>query len=211
MRHFPKSTSPTAFEDWKVKRGRRARYNNIPQALKQELRNSLSKEQSGLCCYCGISLKNDNVHIEHFKPQNDFPGQALNYKNLHASCMGKEYIPSEVYELDFCGHAKKNWYNPNLLVSPLDPNCESYFLYNFNGSVENNNNLAAKETIEKLNLDSYLLRSQRESAIEGIMSTIDIGESNDIKECIDFLETPDQDGNLNSFSFIIAGLLKTLI
>ena len=211
MRHFTKGESPKKFEDWKSSKGRAAKYNNIPAHIKEELRESLSKEQSNLCCYCGISLKDDNIHIEHFKPQKHFPGQTVNYKNLHVSCMGKAFIPSDVEELDFCGHKKGNWYDKDLLVSPLDPDCESYFLFSFDGSVTDNENCAAKETIEKLHLDKYLLRDQREKAIEGILDTLDLSNTLDIEECISFLETPDDKGNLSSFSYVIAGLLKTLV
>lgn len=211
MRHFTKEESPKSFEDWKASKGRAAKYSNIPAHIKTEVRESLSKEQANLCCYCGISLKDDNIHIEHFKPQKHFPGQALNYQNLHASCMGRLYIPSDVEELDFCGHEKGNWYDEELLVSPLDPNCEFYFLYGFDGSVTDNANRAAKETIDKLHLDKYLLRTQREGAIEGILDTLDLSNTDEIEECIVFLETPDENGDLSSFSFIIAGLLKALV
>lgn len=213
MRHFTKIDSPETFENWKTTQGRSARYDGIPSQIKKDLRESLSKEQSNLCCYCGVSLQEDNKHIEHFKPQSQFPGQALKYKNLHVSCMGKKHIISEVEELEFCGHEKGNWYDEDLLVSPLDPNCESYFLFNFNGSVIDNKNSAAKETIKKLNLDAYLLRCQREQAIEGFMEAIDL-ENPDVEEIeglICSLDTPDENGYLDSFSYIITGLLKSLI
>lgn len=211
MKHISKQNSPISFEDWKSQKGRDAKYKNIPQNIKDELKNSLLTEQNGLCCYCGLSINSQTSHIEHFKPQSQFNKQALNYNNLHASCIGKAYFDSEFEELEFCGHAKSDWYDPSLLVSPLDSNCESYFIYNYNGSVQDNNHTAAKETIEKLHLDKYLLRSQREEAIDGIMSTIDIDDTDDIVDTIRFLESPDEKGNLSSFSFVITQLLKGLI
>ncbi|WP_144596744.1 retron system putative HNH endonuclease [Bacillus cereus] len=210
MRYFKKQSSPTSFEDWKVSKGRSAAYKNIPIGIKEELRESLAQEQSGICCYCGISLK-DNIHIEHFKPQKNFRSRALDYGNLHASCMGKKYIKSEEEELDFCGHSKLDWYDEELLVSPLDPNCESYFRYNFSGSIEDQDHKAAEETIKRLSLNSYLITNQRLAAIDGIMETIDLEDTEDIKSCILYLETPNEEGELSSFSYIIVELLKTLI
>lgn len=169
------------------------------------------REQSNLCCYCGISLSDGNVHIEHFRPQQKFPEQALDYENLHASCMGKRYIPVEEKQLDFCGHAKKNWYDAQLLVSPLDPHCESYFSFNFDGGISANNSVAAAETIHHLQLGTYLLNIQRAAVIDGILETLDLENTDEIEAWIAFLEAPDQDGNLTSFSFIVAGLLRSLV
>ncbi|WP_225315670.1 HNH endonuclease family protein, partial [Bacillus safensis] len=95
-------------------------------------------------------------------------------------------------ELDFCGHSKLDWYDEELLVSPLDPNCESYFRYNFSGSIEDQDHKAAEETIKRLSLNSYLITNQRLAAIDGIMETIDLEDTEDIKSCILYLETPNE-------------------
>lgn len=211
MRQIIKSNSPITFEDWKLSKGRSASYSNIPDDIKYELRNSLIKEQYGLCCYCGLKLEPPNMHIEHFKPQSNFKSLTLDYNNLHLSCMGKKYIESECEELDFCGHSKGNWFNANLIVSPLDPTCESEFTYLENGTIKGNS-IKGTTTIEKLGLGTYLLNTQREAAIEAIIETIhDFGNLNEIEEAIEFLESVDEDGNSQSFSFIIVSILKDYI
>lgn len=60
--------------------------------IKNVVKESLIEEQLGLCCYCGISVDAENVHIEHFMPQIDYPARQLDYHNLHASCQGKKFI-----------------------------------------------------------------------------------------------------------------------
>lgn len=213
MRYIRKKESPEPFERWKNKMGDAAHYGNIPAEIKCILRKSLLDEQNWLCCYCGLSLMVQNTHIEHFRPQSKFRDLQLDYRNLHASCNGRLLHLTE-YEgvSDFCGHAKKDWFDEKLLISPLDPNCESLFEYGFDGSVRpNHSHIGARETIWRLGLDSYLLRRQREEAINAVFELIDIFNDEELQDMISFLETPDDSNRLPSFSYIMSGLLKTLV
>jgi uncharacterized protein (TIGR02646 family) len=211
MKHIVKKPSPPEFEKWKKKEGNAASYANIPPAIKNIIRESLLDEQYWLCCYCGLSLTRNNVHIEHFRPQSKFKSLQLDYRNLHASCMGK-LIHHDKDVNDFCGHSKKDWFDPELTVSPLDPNCESYFEYGFDGSIRaRNHHRGADETIKHLGLNTYLPVKQREEAINAILDLIDLSDTEQIKEMIEFLETPDESNRLPSFSYVISSLLKTLI
>ena len=59
----------------------------------QELRNTLHREQSGLCCYCGEELvyKGSDSHqtvLEHFKPKSKYPDLTFKYDNILLSCGG---------------------------------------------------------------------------------------------------------------------------
>ncbi|MGJ7921914.1 retron system putative HNH endonuclease [Neobacillus sp. LXY-4] len=211
MRHIEKKPSPSAFETWKKSTGNLASYAHIPPVIKGIVRENLLDEQYWLCCYCGLSLTRNNVHIEHFRPQSKFKALQLEYNNLHASCMGK-LIHLEEGVSDFCGHSKKDWFDPQLTVSPLDPNCESYFEYGFDGSIKAaHHHLGAEETIHHLGLNTYLPRKQREEAIDAILDLIDLSDADQIKDMITFLETPDMTNRLPSFSYVIARLLKTLL
>ncbi|WP_318507171.1 retron system putative HNH endonuclease [Bacillus sp. T3] len=211
MKHIEKKPSPSAFEHWKKSAGGSASYPTIPPAIKNIVRESLLDEQYWLCCYCGLSLTRNNIHIEHFRPQSKFRSLQLDYRNLHASCMGK-LVHHDKEVSDFCGHSKKDWFDPDLMVSPLDPNCESYFEYGFDGTVIGaNHNRAAEETIHRLGLNTYLPIKQREEAINAIFDLIDFSDTEQIKEMIQFLETPDSTNRLPSFGYIISRLLKTLL
>jgi uncharacterized protein (TIGR02646 family) len=212
MKHIEKKASPTAFEKWKNERGSLASYNTIPAEIKNIVRESLMDEQYGLCCYCGLGLTRNNVHIEHFRPQSKFKSLQLEYRNLHASCMGKLIHYDSVEELsDFCGHSKKDWFDEELMVSPLDPNVESYFEYGFDGTIRAyDHHQGASETIWRLGLNTYLPRKQREEAINAVLELIDINDETQINDMITFLETPDHQNRLPSFNFVISTLLKTL-
>ncbi|NMD68765.1 TIGR02646 family protein [Bacillus sp. DNRA2] len=211
MKHIHKKPSPSAFEHWKSSAGPQASYTTIPPSIKAIVRQSLLDEQFWLCCYCGLSLTRNNVHIEHFRPQSKFKSLQLDYQNLHASCMGK-LIHHEAELSDFCGHSKKDWFDPVLMVSPLDPDCESYFEYGFDGTIRAaNHHRGAEETIHRLGLNTYLPRKQREEAINAILDIIDLSDTDQIKLMIRFLETPDETNRLPSFSFVIARLLKSLL
>lgn len=213
MKYIRKKKSPEPFEKWKREMGESAHYGNIPAEIKSILRKSLLDEQNWLCCYCGLSLMTHNIHIEHFRPQSKYKELQLEYRNLHASCNGRLLHLTEYEGIsDFCGHAKKDWFDEKLLISPLDPNCESFFEYGFDGSIRSNHGQrAATETIWRLGLDSYLLRKQREEAINAVFELTDIFNDDELQDMISFLETPDLTNRLPSFSYIISGLLKTLV
>ncbi|NEP57986.1 MAG: TIGR02646 family protein [Symploca sp. SIO2G7] len=71
--------------------------------------------------------ESDSCHIEHLKPQEKFPQLALDYNNLLASCQAeRSKNPPPPLR---CGYKKDNWYDEKLFVSPLQPDCESFFRY----------------------------------------------------------------------------------
>lgn len=211
MRYIDKKDTPVELEDWKSSQGHRAKYSMLPPGIKEILREKLIDEQLGLCCYCGLALTKKNVHIEHFKPQSKFKKLQLDFKNLHASCMGKEIHETSEEELEFCAHSKQDWFDPTLTVSPLDPNCQSYFEFGFDGTIsEVEGNLSAKETIKQLGLDRYLPNTLREAGINAVLDQINLDDPNDIDEWIQFLETPNSENRLPSFCFVISYVLKSL-
>lgn len=213
MKHIMKKNSPVSFEKWKKERGSFASYATIPSEIKSIVRESLLEEQYGLCCYCGLGLTRNNMHIEHFRPQSKFKSLQLDYQNMHASCMGKLIHHESIEEFsDFCGHSKKDWFDEQLTVSPLDPDCESYFEYGFDGTIAAAyHHKGAGETIFRLGLNTYLPIKQREEAIDAILELIDITDINQIIDMIEFLETPDEFNKLPSFSYVISRLLRTLL
>lgn len=57
---------------------------------KNELRDSLVREQRGLCCYCQSRIRADrtSMKIEHWRCQSRYPDEQLDYSNILAACTG---------------------------------------------------------------------------------------------------------------------------
>jgi uncharacterized protein (TIGR02646 family) len=106
-------------------------YKKLRSKKKQVLRQILSVEQGYICCYCGQRLVLENSHIEHIRPQSVFAELSLDYKNLLVSCQA-ELQPGDPMH---CGKAKDNWFDEELLVSPLQENCADFFEYTLAGEI----------------------------------------------------------------------------
>lgn len=139
-------------------------YDSLPKARKDIIKKALIDEQKGLCCYCERIITESDSHIEHFKPQDRFSEYALDYNNMHCSCMVEQTKGTPLH----CGMAKGNWYDEALLISPLDPNCESRFKYLGDGRIlpANSTDEAARETIRHLCLDDKGLTAERKTVID---------------------------------------------
>jgi len=126
MMHVEKNESPASFEQWKCQDNEswQAAYRNLQHPEKEELHRALLAEQAWVCCYCGREIDEKSSHIEHFRPQETYPERALDYRNLHASCI-RETCPAMPLH---CGHAKKSAFDESLHISPLDAGCEQRFL-----------------------------------------------------------------------------------
>ena len=98
---------------------------------KRRLQQKLIEEQGHICCYCGMRITREDSHIEHLKPQSKYPEDELNYNNLLASCKLKR----EPKQPQHCGVKKDDWYDEDLMVSPLDPNCADFFIYTGGGEI----------------------------------------------------------------------------
>lgn len=182
MKYIIKDKEPESFILWKdndkmYQRGRpnwdrlnHSKYKDI----KNELLESLKREQGYICCYCEVKLTKNDYHPEHFKPKNKnkYPELQLEYKNLLCSCQ----LELETGEPRHCGNSKGSWYDENLLVSPLDIDCESKFTYTEDGYIEHTDK-ASEETIKHLQLNIDNLNTARAKAIEPFILDISIEEA----------------------------------
>ena len=164
MKYIQKSGTPQALSNWSA-RNPQSTYTQLQRntAIKTAVKQSLMQEQGHICCYCERRISDDDSHIEHLRPQSTFPQQQTNYQNLLCSCqknLGKG-------EPRHCGTLKGNWYNQTLFVSPLDPGCETRFKYRGDGEIllVNSNDTAARETIQRLGLNTDRLREWRKATI----------------------------------------------
>lgn len=152
MKHIQKQQPSTEFENLpKLKNWEEfSKPENV--IVKQELKQQLLSEQGDICCYCEQKIKADTSHIEHLKPKSLYPKETFNYNNLLASCENSKS----------CGHKKKRWYSSNM-VSPLNSDCEERFIYTREGHIspKNETDKDAKETINKLGLNTKKLKNRR--------------------------------------------------
>ena len=157
-------------------------------------------EQGFLCCYCEMALKDDNSHIEHFKPQKEFPELALDYQNLLCSCLRDIKKEEEEKHPIHCGHKKGDYFEQELLISPLNPDCESRFKFLDDGRIEakDSQDTAAKNTIEKLGLDIENLRDKRKKAIDPFLYLENVDLSELKKFVVTYLKQ-DENGRFNEF------------
>lgn len=165
MKYIEKGPAPAELERWKalVNRDWEPDFDNMTRAVKDDLKGTLIHEQGGLCCYCEKSIDMNDSHLEHFQPQSDENIDPLDYANLLCSCM-QSPIRGEIRH---CGHCKGNWFDEELLISPLDPECGDAFAFDGDGHIFPNHTRvdAAATTIKKLGLDCEKLVALRRAAL----------------------------------------------
>ena len=100
-----KDNEPVEFQDWKTQnlsldwQNQAAKYWKELQsetAVFKKLQEALLKEQGYLCCYCCVSISNQNtelvrdqvkrISIEHHQEKTNFPANTFDFENLLASC-----------------------------------------------------------------------------------------------------------------------------
>jgi uncharacterized protein (TIGR02646 family) len=216
MRYIKKQKVPPEFTQWKAEENEdwqpfwNSKATNFQNPQKQIVHQSLLKEQGYICCYCQRRIDLNNSHIEHFKPKDEdyYPELSLEYNNFLASCQ------KENKSTDHCGHAKDNWYDEKLMVSPLEENCGEYFSYTEFGEIlpskNKEKNESAKTTIDKLGLDIRKLRNERRGAIEGLFAEIELSREN-IEIYIRKLDQVNEEGQYDKFCNVLIYILKQYV
>ena len=166
MKYIVKNEEPPEFRDWKVLANEnwQPSYGIMPSDVKKAVKKALMEEQGFICCYCERRLTDQDSHIEHFRPQSDLSGDPLDFMNLLCSCQNQV----KKGEPRHCGNLKEDWFDTELLVSPLNPDCENRFAYAGDGTIRvaYDDDAGARQTIKNLGLDIPKLNSLREHAIE---------------------------------------------
>jgi uncharacterized protein (TIGR02646 family) len=155
VRYINKTQEPGKLTAFK-RRQKGKNYADIDNDLKTYIRTALVHEQYYLCAYCMRRIDPENSHIEHIKPQSKFPKDSLKYENMLLCCNTK----------NTCGHSKKDWWDSEMYVSPLDITCESEFAYIADGTIRARSPKGMK-MVEILNLNAYRLKMERKKAILG--------------------------------------------
>ncbi|MCY4384696.1 MAG: TIGR02646 family protein [Nitrospinae bacterium] len=168
MKQILKGVEPDAFSTWKDEdtMSHRPRWNRVPAEIRKFIHQALIQEQGFICCYCESMVMLENSHVEHFRPKENYQDRQLEYENLLCSCQRE----LAVGEPRHCGYKKGSWFDENLLISPLDANCEQKFLFTGGGEVfpRSEGERAAEATIQKLGLNLPKLQALRSAAIDAL-------------------------------------------
>ncbi|MGD2182837.1 retron system putative HNH endonuclease [Lusitaniella coriacea] len=193
-----RTKNPENFRAWKALENDswKPSWKNFQKPEKIVLHDALLQEQGYVCCYCGQRIGEDKnrtsqdekqiipSHIEHLKPRTLYSNLQLAYANLIASCQGKSKTPPPIPV--HCGHKKGDWYDADLMVSPLDPNCAEFFKYSGSGEIlptdDPNKHAAAEATIENLGLNVSKLQAMRSEALSGLLLAIDALTEEEIQQ-----------------------------
>ncbi|OOG10265.1 retron system putative HNH endonuclease [Pseudomonas sp. C9] len=211
MKRVIKGTEPASFIRWKALASEEwsPSYSILRNPEKQELHESLIREQGFVCCYCGNKVTLQTSHIEHFRPQKPFDHLGLVYTNLHASCQGETEEPKPAH----CGHNKGNRFSEDAHVSPLDENCESHFRYTLIGQIESaKTGTSAENMIDILALDISFLNNRRKEKLEGIFDDDFLADFSvkELEAIIQQYRQP-QNGQHDAFDHIIARYAEQLL
>lgn len=213
MRAFNKINEPISFIAWKQQETAdwAPSYSILSGEPRRDLHKNLVLEQAGLCCYCGRAIQIENSHVEHFRPQGLYDNLALEYENLHASCIKQVERGVPLH----CGHAKGSDFDEKKAVSPLDPTCDERFLYTGGGMVvaRNEEDEGACYMISLLKLNNSLLKAGRMECLEGVFDEDFIlnASNDDVNKLIAGFSRPNACGILPSFSHVIVGFAKGML
>ncbi|MEB3311765.1 MAG: hypothetical protein VKJ02_16190 [Snowella sp.] len=144
---------------------------------KDELRQSLLKEQGYICCFCMCRIKdsNETTKIAHIFPQNPVSDEDkqkvkqenldLNYYNMLAACNGGSGKPLDSQHCD----TKQG--NTILKINPADSvrNCEILIEYTSSGEIYSNNADINHDLKEVLNLNLNAIKKARKEAYSAII------------------------------------------
>ena len=167
MKRIIKGIEPVQFSTWKSgkKTSGHPEWKRVPPDIKNIVHQSLLEEQGYICCYCERQIRESGSHTEHFRPKR-FGDLQVDYANLLCSCERdlKAGVPYH------CGVLKDDWFDENLLVSPLTENCEDRFLFTGSGEIlpRQDEDEAATTTIARLGLNVEKLKAMRAKAIEAL-------------------------------------------
>jgi uncharacterized protein (TIGR02646 family) len=210
MKYIQKNQEPRSLTEWNQKLGGKIRdWKSFDKSVKNDVYESLLKEQGFICAYCSRPIIRTNCHIEHYRPKSVYKQLTFEYNNLIASCQGEdEKKPRTPVH---CGHKKGAWYDEELMISPLDSNCEKYFKYAGSGqiiAVDGEKQAAANTTISKLALDIDKLRRLRRTAIDTALQIIEGLNASEIQQLIQGYQKPDNTGRLTPFCDVIIYILQ---
>ncbi|MCT7954432.1 retron system putative HNH endonuclease [Laspinema palackyanum] len=225
MKRIRKTHPPREFLEWlKENEGLDCSYAALQgKEAHTVLKTHLLREQGFLCAYTGVSISEDDSHIEHIKPQSvcrTVPNSGktyledVEYRNMVAC------FPQDGGDVShgYGAPIKGGWWNEEQFISPCQEDCERRFIYGWRGKVSpsQENDTAANTTIDILELNAKSLQTRRYRAIVGFFgfsskrNTKELSQR-EAKALLTMIGKPDSTGKLREFCFVFEQLLPKYI
>jgi len=215
MRYIQKSAEPKSLTQYKKQQG--AYYDGYDK--KDDVRDSLLKEQGYLCGYCMRRLEScAQVKIEHIVPQSTMEEDeraALDYRIMLGVCYGNQRHPKKEQTCD----AHRG--NEDLTIDPYNEAMIGLIKYKSDGTIYSDDERINKDLDVTLNLNyngpGVYLKDNRKEALEACKNKLrDIQKrgnwsiSNLSRVLVEY-EKPDADGKLKPYSGIVIEYLRKRI
>lgn len=211
MRKIDKGQEPDSLSAFK-RRHPLARYPDVSDAERQEIRHTCAAEQFYLCAYCcqRISGANEDTMNEHVEAQDRAPNRTLDFSNLVASCTTPKQCDA--------AHGAQP-----LPLPPLMPECETELRFKLSGRVDGLTE-RARETIRVLNLGdteqhNKALVAKRKQLVDSLIWThygpnqqqlLQEEDHELLQMLIEDLNQPQQ-GKLEPFAPVLVNILRSLL
>jgi uncharacterized protein (TIGR02646 family) len=148
---------------------------------RNELRQSLLKEQGYICCFCMKSIEDNNetTKIAHIFPQNPVSDEDkekvkkenldLDYNNMLAACDGGK---GQSPHLQHCDTKQGNTI---LKINPADAirDCEKLIDYKPSGTIYSKNPDVEYDLNQTLNLNEENLKNRRKDAYDAVLKSLE--------------------------------------
>lgn len=174
---------------------------------KDTLRKHLVREQRALCCYCQsrIHPTGHEMKIEHWKSREHYESMQLDYDNLLGACLGGEGRRKKHQHCD----SRKGEDEIHFCLTDARNPIQNQIKFRGDGTVYSDNAAIDREINEVLNLNYFLLVSNRKVVLDNIKERIDKGKLNPRLELAKW--DGSSDGELPAFSQVVVDyLLKKL-
>lgn len=211
MRKIDKGQEPDSLSAFK-RRHPLARYPDVSDAERQEIRHTCAAEQFYLCAYCcqRISGTNQDTMNEHVEAQDRAPNRTLDFSNLVASCTTPKQCDA--------AHGAQP-----LPLTPLMPECETELRFKLSGRVDGLTE-RAREAIRVLNLgdseqNNKALVAKRKQLVDSLIWThygpnqqqlLQEEDRELLQMLIAELSQPQQ-GKLEPFAPVLVNILRSLL
>lgn len=211
MRKIDKGQEPDSLSAFK-RRHPLARYPDVSDAERQEIRHTCAAEQFYLCAYCcqRISGTNEDTMNEHVEAQDRAPNRTLDFSNLVASCTTPKQCDA--------AHGAQP-----LPLTPLMPECETELRFKLSGRVDGLTE-RARETIRVLNLgdteqNNKALVAKRKQLVDILIWThygpnqqqLLQEEDHELLQMLIAELSQPQQGKLEPFAPVLVNILRSLL
>jgi uncharacterized protein (TIGR02646 family) len=166
MRTIQKSIEPASLVQHR--NSAHADYENYTD--KDTLRVYLVTEQRGLCCYCLSRIRADGqaMKIAHWRSQDRYPAQQLDYANLLGACRGNEGQPRKSQ------HCDTRQGNSDLSRNPANPTHRVGEAIRFEGDgrIVSDDGTFDTELNDVLNLNVAFLMNNRKATLDAFIRAL---------------------------------------